>query len=100
MYFQSTGCDSLASGLTLDYNCWTVLLTWVWGQSLVQMDINKQWHLDAYVSRLITREGCAETISMVTNRACHYACTHVQILAGLQVCYAALKTAHPPHNAP
>ena len=64
----------------------TVLLTWVWGQSLVQMDIKEQWHLDAYISHLITRRGCAETISRATNPACHYACTYVQILAGLQVC--------------
>ena len=91
MYFQSTGCDSLASQLTLGNTVGTVLLTWVWGLSHIQIDVKEQWHLDAYISRLITKEGCVEE-HLCMSLWLH---THTNTVRA-----AALKTAHPSHNAP
>jgi hypothetical protein len=95
MYFQSAGCGSMASPLTVDYDCRNSPL----GMSLGPKSCTN----GSYVSRLMTWEGCAETICMATHPACHYACTNTHTHKYWQGCRsadAALKTAHPPHNAP
>jgi hypothetical protein len=58
-YFQSTGCDSLASGLTVDYNCWN---------SPLDMGLGPKSCTNGYQGAVAP--GCLCLMSHYTGRMC------------------------------